>query len=132
MPQRKNNRKKEKTRLNNQPARVDFVEGEVADGLTQEDRNIIKGTFFSEPLPPPDDFNKYPAEVQKAIVQDARAQMKHRHSVESKVVDSDSFVVKVGFVDMLIIYLFYIASAIYLLSTDKRFEGFVMGDLCVV
>ena len=108
------------------------MEGEVADGLTQEDRNIIKGTFFSEPLPPPDDFNKYPAEVQKAIVQDARAQMKHRHSVESKVVDSDSFVVKVGFVDMLIIYLFYIASAIYLLSTDKRFEGFVMGDLCVV
>ena len=119
MSRRKTTR--EKTKLNNRPVEVDSVEGEVVGNLAQkDDRRVVKGTFFSGPLPPPDEFNKYPAE-------DARTQMEHRHNIENKVVDSDSFVVRVGSIGTLIMYLLCIASAVYLLSTNKTLEGFVIG-----
>ena len=126
MSRRKTTR--EKTKLNNRLVEVDSVEGEVVGNLAQkDDRRVVKGTFFSDPLPPPDGFNKYPAEVQKAIVEDARTQMEHRHNIENKVVDSDSFVVRVGSIGTLIMYLLCITSAVYLLSTNKTLEGFVIG-----
>ena len=60
-------------------------------------------------------------------MEDARTQMEHRHNIENKVVDSDSFVVRVGSIGTLIMYLLCIASAVYLLSTNKTLEGFVIG-----
>ena len=45
---------REKTKLNNRPVEVDSVEGEVVGNLAQkDDRGVVKGTFFSGPLPPP-------------------------------------------------------------------------------
>lgn len=125
MSRRKTTR--EKTKLNNRPVEVDSVEGEVVGNLAQkDDRRVVKGTFFSGPLPPPDEFNKYPAEVQKAIVEDARTQMEHRHNIENKVVDSDSFVVRVGSIGTLIMYLLYVLPVQYTYSQQtKRLRVFI-------
>ena len=123
MPQKKTTRKKERNKPSKRSLKTSSLEGELVDSLPPEDKKIIEGVFFSGPLPPPDDFNKYPLVVQKAIVKDARAQMKHRHSIESKVVDSDSFVVKVGSVGTVFMYLLCIIGAIYLVSINKTLEG---------
>ena len=114
MPQKKTTRKKEGNRLNKRSSKTDSLEGDIVDSLPPEDKKIIEGVFFSGPLPPPDDFNKYPLVVQKAMVKDARAQMKHRHSIERRVVDSDSFVVRVGSVGTVLMYLLCIIGTIYL------------------
>ncbi len=44
---------------------------------------------WSGPLPPPSVFNRYPKEVQLAIVKQATMQMKHRHGLENKVTNSN-------------------------------------------
>ena len=92
----------------------------VGNLAQKDDRRVVKGTFFSGPLPPPDEFNKYPAEVQKAIVEDARTQMEHRHNIENKVVDSDSFVVRVGSIGTLIMYLLYVLPVQYTYSRQTK------------
>lgn len=127
MPQKKATRKKERNKLNKRSLKTNSLEGEIVDSLPPEDKKIIEGVFFSGPLPPPDDFNKYPLVVQKAMVKDARTQMRHRHSIESKVVDSDSFVVRVGSVGTVIMYLICIIGAIYLVSINKTLEGAALG-----
>ena len=43
---------------------------------------------WSGPLPPPEIFKQYPKEVQRAIIQHADKQMKHRHKIENQVVAS--------------------------------------------
>lgn len=48
----------------------------------------VREESWEGPLPPPHIFKQYPKEVQKAIVGQASAQMKHRHKIESKVVAS--------------------------------------------
>lgn len=103
------------------------VKGEILDKLPKRERGIIKGMIFSGPLPPPDEFNKYPPEVQKAIVNDARAQMKHRHKIENKVVDSDSFAVKIGSFGTIIIYIICIIGTIFLFAIGKTIEGVLIG-----
>ena len=127
MPQKKPTRKKEGNRLNKRSSKTDSLEGDIVDSLPPEDKKIIEGVFFSGPLPPPDDFNKYPLVVQKAMVKDARAQMKHRHSIERRVVDSDSFVVRVGSVGTVLMYLLCIIGTIYLISINKTLEGAALG-----
>lgn len=103
------------------------VKGEILDKLPKRERGIIKGMIFSGPLPPPDKFNKYPPEVQKAIVNDARAQMKHRHKIENKVIDSDSFAVKIGSSGTIIIYIICIIGTIFLFAIGKTIEGVLIG-----
>lgn len=103
------------------------IEGELLDKLPKRERRIIKGMIFSGPLPPPDEFNKYPPEVQKAIVNDARAQMKHRHKIENKVVDSDSFAVKTGSFGTIAIYIICIIGTIFLFAIGKMIEGVMIG-----
>lgn len=103
------------------------VKGEILDKLPKRERRIIKSMIFSGPLPPPDEFNKYPPEVQKAIVNDARTQMKHRHNIENKVVDSDSFAVKIGSFGTIIIYIICIIGTIFLFAIGKTIEGALIG-----
>lgn len=103
------------------------IEGEILDKLPKHERRIIKSMTFSGPLPPPDEFNKYPPEVQKAIVNDARTQMKHRHKIENKVVDSDSFAVKTGSFGAIAIYVICIIGTIFLFAIGKMIEGMMIG-----
>lgn len=65
--------------------------------------------------------------MQKAIVNDARAQMKHRHKIENKVIDSDSFAVKIGSSGTIIIYIICIIGTIFLFAIGKTIEGVLIG-----
>lgn len=103
------------------------VKGEILDKLPKREQRIIKSMIFSGPLPPPDEFNKYPPEVQKAIVNDARIQMKHRHKIENKVVDSDSFAVKTGSLGTIAIYVICIIGTIFLFAIGRTTEGILIG-----
>lgn len=63
---------------------------EVVDRIVEvTTTRIHQSEMWSGPLPPPDIFKQYPVEVQKAIVNQATAQMKHRHKIEATVVASN-------------------------------------------
>jgi uncharacterized membrane protein len=72
------------------------IEGELLDkelkSLPPTVKKIMQMSIeshWSGPLPPPEIFKKYPKEVQKAIVDQANAQSKHRQSIEKSVVASN-------------------------------------------
>jgi|ADGO01.1.fsa_nt_gi hypothetical protein len=80
---------------------------------------------WSGPLPPPGVFSKYPVAVQKAIVAQADAQMKHRHKIETKVIASNIENSRrgMGFAFWLTLAMF--ASGVFLLAIDKPVAGLV-------
>jgi uncharacterized membrane protein len=102
------------------------IEGDILQKLPPEEREII-ASIFSGPLPPPDEFNKYPPKVQESIVRNATSQMKHRHNMESKIVSSDTYAVRIGSIGTLIIFLVALVGAIYLMSIGKTVEGAFLG-----
>lgn len=72
------------------------IEGEILnkeiESLPPKVKEIVRMSIeshWSAPLPPPEIFKKYPKEVQNAIVEQAKAQSKHRQSIEKSVVASD-------------------------------------------
>jgi uncharacterized membrane protein len=73
---------------------VDKEIKDVAQGVPEETlKRIVHVTKskveWSGPLPPPHIFKQYPVAVQKAMVAQANAQMKHRHKIENKVITSN-------------------------------------------
>lgn len=58
---------------------------------------------------------------------DARIQMKHRHKIENKVVDSDSFAVKTGSLGTIAIYVICIIGTIFLFAIGRTTEGILIG-----
>lgn len=104
------------------------IEGELVDN-DQTTRAVISGALFAGPLPHPDEFNKYPPEVQRAIVRDAKTQMKHRQNIENKVVESDTYIVKVGAIGTIAVFLVTILGAIFLLYNGRTVEGLIVAGL---
>lgn len=80
---------------------------------------------WSGPLPPPEVFKKYPAAVQKAIVAQADAQLKHRQQLEKKVVSSNINAGRTGMRYAFWITVILIGTGAFLIASDHSVAGLV-------
>lgn len=74
-------------------------------------------------MPPPDEFNKYSKAVQKEMVAQATAQMKHRQKIEEKVIKSNVDATKSGMRYAFYLSFLLIGGGIILLAVGKTVEG---------
>lgn len=123
----RNKRKKSPPALTPEP--LDSLSGELlAEGVPKEALEKVMVTvsrLWSGPLPPPEVFRQYPPEVQKAIVAQANSQIKHRQSIENKVIDSNISNSKIGMKFAFAITVALIVTGTVLIIIGKSTAGLV-------
>jgi uncharacterized membrane protein len=101
----------------------------VAEITAQVTSQVIMqvSKFFSGPLPPPDllaDYNNAFSGAAERIVAMAESQLKHRQSIEMKVVDSNCWNESAGLVVGSSIAVLALLVCAYLIVHDKSLQGF--------
>ena len=93
-------------------------------------------SFFSGPLPPPNDLIKYNEvfpDCGKVIVEMAQKEQSHRHSTEDRRLDGDISLARRGQLIGGFLALVAVVGAIYLLAHDKSITGLsVLGGVVLV
>ena len=93
-------------------------------------------SFFSGPLPPPEDLIKYNdvfPDCGKTIVEMAQKEQSHRHNTDNRRLDSDITLAKRGQLIGGLLALVAVVGAIYLLAHDKSITGLsVLGGVVLV